>query len=80
VTFLSSTDANRTPALHDTQTAFAFNFGAGGTYPLASRWGVRTDLRALVAFPASDAPGLSTGGTADPIWMERVTVGLDYRF
>jgi len=80
VTFLSNTDTNRVPELKESQTAFALNFGGGATVPLRARWGVRGDLRALVAFPASDAPGLSTGGTADPIWMERVTVGLDYRF
>ena len=80
VTFLSNTDSNRVPALTESQTAFAINFGGGASYPLASGWGVRGDLRALVAFPASDTPGLSTGGSADAIWMERFTVGLDYRF
>jgi len=80
VTFLSNTDANRAPALKESQTAFAINFGGGATVPLAGPLGLRGDLRALVAFPASDTPGLSTGGSADPIWMERVTVGLDYRF
>src|SRR5262245_54982348 len=76
VTFLSNTDANRVPALKDSQTAFALNFGGGATVPLAGPWGLRGDARALVAFPASDTPGLSTGGTADPIWMERLTVGV----
>lgn len=80
VTFLSSTDSDRVPTLSDSQTAFAMNFGGGATYPLKSSWGLRADVRALVAFPANDAVGLSTAGSADPIWMERIAVGLDYRF
>jgi opacity protein-like surface antigen len=80
VTFLSSTDANRMPQLAESQTAFAVNFGGGVAYPLKGRWGLRADLRELVAFPASDAAGLSSGGNADPIWMERGTLGLAYRF
>src|SRR5262249_13966341 len=80
VTFLSNTDANRMPKLSDSQTAFAINFGGGASYLLAGPWGLRADVRALVAFPSNDAPGRSTGGNADPIWMERIAVGLDYRF
>ena len=80
VTFLSNTDSNRLPRLTDSQTAFAISFGGGAAYGLAPRWALRSDLRELVAFPSSDAQGLSTGGNADPIWMERLTVGLDYRF
>jgi len=80
VTFLSNTDANVVPQLAESQTAFAINFGAGVAYPLSGRWGLRADFRELVAFPASDAAGLSSGGSADPIWMERGTLGLAYRF
>lgn len=80
VTFLSNTNADVIPQLAESQTAFAINFGGGVAYPLAGRWGLRADFRELVAFPASDAAGLSSGGTADPIWMERGTVGLAYRF
>jgi len=80
VTFLSNTDVDRLPRLSESQTAFAINFGGGASYGLAAPWGLRADLRALVAFPADDAAGLSTGGSADPIWMERVTVGVEYRF
>ena len=80
VTFLSNTDADRMPKLSESQTAFAINFGGGASYALSGPWGLRADVRALVAFPSSDAAGLSTNGNADPIWMERVAVGLDYRF
>jgi len=80
VTFLSNTDSDRVPRLDESQTMFAINFGAGVTYPLASQWGLRADLRELVAFPSSDAAGLSANGNADPIWMERGTLGLAYRF
>jgi opacity protein-like surface antigen len=80
VTFLSNTNADVVPQLAESQTAFAINFGGGVAYPLAGRWGLRADFRELVAFPASDAVGLSSGGNADPIWMERGTLGLAYRF
>ena len=80
VTFLSNTDANRVPRLSESQSAFAVNFGAGLLYGLNSTWGVRADFRELAAFPSSDAAGLSTAGNADPLWMERATVGLSYRF
>ena len=79
VTFLSNTDADRVPQLTDTQTAFGINFGAGVQYGLNSTWAVRADFRELAAFPSSDAAGLSSGGNADPIWMERATLGLAYR-
>jgi opacity protein-like surface antigen len=80
VTFLSNTNADVVPQLAESQTAFAINFGGGVAYPLSGRWGLRADFRELVAFPASDAVGLSSGGNADPIWMERGTLGLAYRF
>jgi len=80
VSFLSNTDADRLPQLADTQNAFAINFGAGTTYGLGSHWAVRADYREFGAFPSSDAKGLSNGNKADPIWMERGTVGLAYRF
>jgi|SRR5215831_5784801 len=80
VTFLSNTDADRMPQLQDTQTAFAINFGAGASFPLAAHWAVRADLRELAAFPSSDQPGLSSSGNSDTIWMERGALGLAYRF
>lgn len=80
VTFLSNDDADRMPRLSESHTAFALSFGGGATYGLGSKWGLRADFRELVAFPSSDAAGLSSGGSADPIWMERLAVGLDYRF
>jgi len=80
VTFLSNTDPDRVPQLDQSQTAFAVNFGAGVSYALNPRWGLRADVRELVAFPSDTADGLSNGGTADEIWMERGAVGLSYRF
>ena len=80
VTFLSNTDPNALPALAESQTVFGVNFGAGALYPLSSSWGLRADFRELAAFPASDTPGLSSAGQADPIWMERITLGVVYRF
>lgn len=80
VTFLSNDDPNRVPQLDQSETAFAINFGAGLTYGLSERWGLRADLREFVAFPSSDAVGLSDSTGADEIWMERGTVGLSYRF
>jgi len=80
VTFLSNTDADRLPQLDDSVTAFAINFGTGVTYRLVSRWGLRVDFREFVAFPSKDAAGLSDGDEADPIWMERGTIGVAYAF
>jgi opacity protein-like surface antigen len=80
ITFLSNTDANRLPQIDESQTMFAINFGAGLTYGLAERWGLRADLREFVAFPSDDAAGLSNADVADEIWMERGTLGLLYRF
>jgi len=79
VTFLSNTEADRLPRLDKSQTMFALNFG-GGAEVGNGRWGVRADFRELVAFPAKDAAGFSTSGTADPLWMERGTVGVAYHF
>ena len=80
VTFLSNSDADRVPQLDKSETAFAINFGAGVAYGLNERWGVRADVRELVAFPSNNAAGLSNASGADQIWMERGTVGLLYRF
>src|SRR5262249_6308470 len=60
VTFLSNTDANRLPALDQSQTMFALNFGGGATYALGSRWGLRADFREFAAFPSKDTAGLSS--------------------
>ena len=80
MTFLSNTDSDRLPALDKSETMFALNFGAGAQLGLSSNWGVRADFREFVAFPSKDAEGFSENGNADPIWMERGTVGLAYRF
>ncbi len=80
VTFLSSTDADRAPQLDQSKTVFAINFGGGADYALSGSWGLRADVRELVAFPSSSDAGLSTAGQADAIWMSRAAVGLDYRF
>ncbi len=80
VTFLSNTDPDRVPQLAKSETAFAANFGGGLTYGLNERWGIRADVRELVAFPKDGAAGLSDASGADQIWMERGTVGLSYRF
>ena len=80
VTFLSNTDSDRFPQLTKSQTAFALNFGAGATYGVGSHWAVRADYRELAAFPSKDTAGLSNSNKADPIWMERGTLGLAYRF
>lgn len=80
LTFLSNTDADRLPRLVDSETMFAMNFGAGVTYHLAGNWLVRADFREFAAFPSDDAEGLSVDGSADPIWMERITAGVGFRF
>ena len=80
ITFLSSAEANRFPRLSESETAFAINFGAGASYGLGSVWALRADFREFAAFPPNDAAGLSSGNDSDPIWMERGTVGLSYRF
>jgi len=79
-TFLSNTDPNRVPALDQSETAFAVNFGTGLSYRLSPSWSLRGDLREFVAFPKSDAAGLSSGGDADEVWTERGTLGLGYHF
>ena len=80
MTYLSNTDADRLPKLDKSQTMFAMNFGGGAQLGLNSRWGLRADFREFVAFPGKDAAGFSTNGSADPIWMERGTAGIAYRF
>ena len=80
VTFLSSDDADRVPALDQSETMFAINFGAGTTYGITPNWAVRADFREFVAFPSNDATGFSSNGESDEIWMERGTLGLVYRF
>jgi opacity protein-like surface antigen len=66
--------------LSESQTALAFGFGAGTGYKVAPHWIVLADFRGLVAFPSDDAEGLSTGGSADPIWFERCSLGVRYAF
>lgn len=80
LTVLSNTDEDRFPQLEESETMFALNFGAGLNWDLGSRWALRGDFRELVAFPSDNANGLSDASGADPIWMERVTAGLAYRF
>ena len=80
MTFLSSSGADRTPSLDKAETMFALNFGGGGQFPLSARFALRADFREFVGFPSDGTSGLSTNGNADPIWMERATVGLDYHF
>jgi hypothetical protein len=80
VTFLSNTDPNRLPQMAKSQTVPAANFGAGALWPLNESLGLRGDFREVVAFPSNTDPGLSTSGKGDPIWMERVTLGLSWGF
>lgn len=80
LTVLSNTDADRLPQVEDTETMFALNFGGGLSYPFGERWALRADFREFVAFPSDDAAGLSNTSGADEIWMERVSLGLGYRF
>jgi opacity protein-like surface antigen len=80
MTFLSNSDADRLPRLDKSQTMFAASFGGGGEFAVNPHWGVRADFREFVAFPGDHATGFSSNGSADPIWMERGAVGLDYRF
>jgi len=80
MTFLSNNDSDRLPRLDESQTMFAVNFGGGAQLGLNARWGVRADFREFVAFPGKDTAGFSANGSADPIWMERGTLGLSYRY
>jgi len=81
MTFLSSTESDRLPALDESQTMFALSFGGGADFPLTGRWAVRADFKEFVAFPGNDTEGFSdANGESDPIWMERGAVGLAYRF
>ena len=80
MTFLSNTDADRLPVLDKSETMFALNFGGGAQFGLSGPWAVRADFREFVAFPSKDADGFSDNGTADPIWMERGTLGIAYRY
>jgi opacity protein-like surface antigen len=80
VTFLSNTDSDRVPQLDESQTVFAINFGTGLTYAFTPNWALRGDVRAFVAFPSEDTPGLSDADQADEIWMERGALGFSYRF
>jgi opacity protein-like surface antigen len=80
MTVLSNSSADRIPHLDKSQTMFALNFGGGAKVAVNPHWGLRGDFREFVGFPGKDAAGLTSSGTTDPIWLERVTVGLDYRF
>jgi len=80
MTFLSSSGSDQLPSLDKAQTMFALSFGGGAQFPLNARWGLRADFREFVGFPAEDANGLSSNGSADPVWMERGTIGVDFRF
>ena len=80
MTFLSNMDADRLPRLSNSETAFAVNFGAGASYGFGSHWAVRADFREFAAFPADGTEGLSAANKADPIWTERGTLGVAYRF
>jgi len=80
MTFLSNNDSDRVPQLDQSQTMFALNFGAGTEVGISPHVNLQGDFREFAAFPASDASGFSQGGSADPIWMERITVGIGYRF
>lgn len=80
ITFLSDSESDRVPQLAESQTAFAINVGAGTSYGLGPRWALRGEFREFVAFPSKDTAGLSSAGEADPIWMERGTLGLAFRF
>lgn len=80
MTFLSATDADTYPQVSDSQTEFAINFGLGASIPVTESLSLRGDFREFVAFPRDDAPGLSDGTNADPIWMPRGTFGATYRF
>jgi len=80
MTFLSNTDKDRLPLLDKSQTMFALNFGGGAQVAVNGVWGLRADFREFAAFPGKDAAGFSANGTADPIWMERGTAGVVYRF
>jgi opacity protein-like surface antigen len=78
MTFLSKSD--RVPSLDEAQTVFALSFGGGAQFPVNARWGLRADFREFVGFPGDNTTGLSTNGSADPVWMERGTIGVDFRF
>jgi opacity protein-like surface antigen len=80
MTFLSNDGSDALPRLDKSQTVFALNFGAGSQYAVNPHWGLRADFREFVGFPGNDTAGLSANGSADPIWIERGTIGLDYRF
>jgi len=69
-----NSDSDRLPKLDKSQTLFAVNFGAAAD-PHDPHWGVRADFREFVAFPAKNAVGFSSNGTADAIWMDARTVG-----
>ena len=80
LTWLSNADPNVLPQLDKSQTVFAINFGAGVQYGFTPRLALRGDFREFAAFPGNDTAGLSTAGNADPIWMERGTLGLALQF
>jgi opacity protein-like surface antigen len=80
MTFMEDLAADVQPKLVDSQTVFGMNFGLGTGYRMNESWSLRLDFREFIAFPGDDTQGLSTAGQADPIWIERGTVGLSRRF
>jgi opacity protein-like surface antigen len=79
ITFLSNTDSDVFPQLTSSESAFGIDLGLGTSYALNAHWALRGDLGTLGAFPSKNVEGLSSPSKADPIWMERVTVGVAYR-
>lgn len=80
VTFLSNTDADTYPQLPKSETALAVNAGAGTSYAFSRQVAVKVEFREFGAFPSDHAAGFANNGKADPIWMERGTLGLGFRF
>jgi hypothetical protein len=82
MSFLKSTAADRQPQLAKTYTPFAVNFGVGTMIGLGSTrsLALQGDFREFAAFPTKSMVGLSNGSSGNTLWMERVTMGLAYRF
>lgn len=80
MSFISNDDPDRQPALSESQTALAVNFGLGTSYQLTPVWAIRVDFREFVAFPADDAWRSAGIAESDPVWMERGSLGIVRRF